>query len=152
TRSPRTEGAYALLVPTRWDQRSQDRGRKSRSKPGQGAKARRSGPSDCCAESQTHRGPLSQAATGPAVAARRQDRAALAPGWWPRRAIAYPRVGQGVGDVDYRIDQRIEKAEHQDDALDDRIVAAQDRIDGEAAEARNGEYAFGGHRAADQQC
>ena len=50
-----------------------------------------------------------------------------------------------------QIDQHVDEAEQQHDALDDRIVAAQDRIDGQPAEARDGEHALGHHRAADQE-
>ena len=53
--------------------------------------------------------------------------------------------------VDHQVDQHVDEAEQQHDALDHRIVAAQDRIDGQPAEARDGEHALGHHRAADQQ-
>src|SRR4029078_4527648 len=68
-----------------------------------------------------------------------------------RRSIADPRINQGIGDIDHQIDQHIDKAEQQYDALDHGIVPTQDRVDRQPAQARNREHAFGHQRAADQQ-
>ena len=67
------------------------------------------------------------------------------------RSIPDARVEHGVEHVDHEIDDDIRAREHEDDALDHRIVAAQDRVDRQAAEARNREHALGDDDAADQQ-
>ena len=56
-----------------------------------------------------------------------------------------------VAEVDEQVDQHVGGREHQDDALDDRIVAAQDRIDGQPADAGDREHRLGDDDAADQQ-
>ena len=68
-----------------------------------------------------------------------------------RHSIADPRVEQRVGDIDEKVDQHVDEREQQDHRLDGRIIARQHGIDGEPAEARNGEDAFGDDHAADQQ-
>src|SRR5262249_56920722 len=50
-------------------------------------------------------------------------------------SVADARIEEGVGDVNQEIDQHLGEREHQDQALHDRIVALQHRIDGEPAEA-----------------
>src|SRR6266849_4746873 len=45
------------------------------------------------------------------------------------------RVEQRIAQIDQQIDQHIGGRENQDDALDDRVVAAQDGIDREPSEA-----------------
>src|SRR5436190_17167835 len=52
-------------------------------------------------------------------------------------SVADPRIEEGVGDVDHQVDQHLGRGEDQDQALDDRIVTLQHRVDGEAAEARD---------------
>ncbi len=60
-------------------------------------------------------------------------------------------VEHRIEHVDHEIDDDIRAREHEDDALDHRIVAAQDRVDRQAAEAGDGEHALGDDDAADQQ-
>ncbi len=67
------------------------------------------------------------------------------------RSISDPRIDHRIENVDGEVHQDVGKAEQQHDALDDRVVAAQDGIDREAAEPGNGEYALGDHGAADQE-
>src|ERR1700721_2317001 len=59
-------------------------------------------------------------------AARSQSPGAGVRNWGSKWSIANPRIEHGVGDVDHQVDQRIEETEHQHDALNHRIVAAQD--------------------------
>ncbi len=56
-----------------------------------------------------------------------------------RRAISVPdpRIEQRVAQVDQQVDQHVDRREQQDHALDDRIVAPQDRIDRQPADAGN---------------
>src|SRR6202030_4289635 len=65
-------------------------------------------------------------------------------------SVADARIEQSVADVDREIDQHIGGREQQDDALDDRVVAAQDGIDGEPADAGDGEHRLGNDDAADK--
>src|SRR5438093_9162854 len=67
-------------------------------------------------------------------------------------SVTYPRVEQHVRKVDQQIDQHVDRGKNQDHALNDGIVAAQDRIDGEASDAGQREHRLGDDRAADQQC
>src|SRR5690348_8792331 len=46
-------------------------------------------------------------------------------------SIANARVEQRVGQVDRQVHEHVYRREDQRDALDDRVVAAQDRVDGE---------------------
>src|ERR1700692_4605577 len=48
-------------------------------------------------------------------------------------SIPDPRVENRVEDVDDQVDQDVDKAEQQHDALYDGIIAAQDGVDGQAA-------------------
>src|SRR5438045_3516328 len=68
-----------------------------------------------------------------------------------RPSIADARVDQRIADIVQQIDQHIGAGKDQDDALNDRIVATQDRVDGQAPEPRDCEYCFGDHHARDQQ-
>ena len=54
--------------------------------------------------------------------------------WSPSltRSIPDPRVEHGVEHVDHQVDDDVRAREHEDDALDHRIVAAQDRVDRQA--------------------
>src|SRR5262249_1445289 len=54
-------------------------------------------------------------------------------------------------EVDDQVDDDIDEAEQQHDALDHRIVAAQYGIDGEASDARDREHSLGNDGAPDQQ-
>ena len=58
---------------------------------------------------------------------------------------------QPVGQVDCQIDQDIDGREQQDHALDNRVVAADDGIHGETADAGNGKHALRDNHAGDQQ-
>src|SRR3954468_21680638 len=68
-----------------------------------------------------------------------------------RLSIAHARVDQGVADVDREVDEHVGGREEQRHALDDRVVAAQDGVDGQAAEAGNREHGLGHDDAADQE-
>src|SRR3954449_7984795 len=57
-----------------------------------------------------------------------------------RLSIAHARVDQGVADVDREVDEHVGGREQKRDSLDDWVIAAQDGVDGEAAEARNREH------------
>src|SRR5438128_11439413 len=50
-------------------------------------------------------------------------------------SITYPRMEQHVRKIDRQIEQPVDRGKNQDHALDDGIVAAQDGVDGEAADA-----------------
>ena len=65
-------------------------------------------------------------------------------------SVADPWIEHGVEQVDDQVHDNVGEAEHQHDALDDRIVAAQDGVHDEAANAGDGEHAFGHHGAANQ--
>ena len=96
------------------------------------AERRRSSPSDGGATGRA----ANPARTAATDALRRTD---------TRSSVADPRIEEGVADVDQQIDQHVADREHQHDALDHRIVAAQDRIDGQPADAGNGEHGLGHH-------
>src|SRR4051794_24020022 len=68
-----------------------------------------------------------------------------------RLSIAHARVDQGVADVDREVDEHVSRREQQRDALDDRVVAPQDGVDGEPAKARDREHGLGHDDAADQE-
>ena len=67
-----------------------------------------------------------------------------------RPSVADPWIEQRVDHVDREVDHDVDEREQQDHGLDRRIVARQHRIDGQPAEARNREHAFGDDDAADQ--
>src|SRR5437016_9858522 len=50
-------------------------------------------------------------------------------------SVTYPRIEQHVRKIDRQIDQHVDRGKNEDHALDDGIVAAQDRVDGEASDA-----------------
>src|SRR5512135_378459 len=66
-------------------------------------------------------------------------------------SVADPRIEQRVAEVDQQVDDDVHGGEQQRDALDDRIVAPQERVDGQPAEPRNREHGLGDDHAADQQ-
>src|ERR1700722_6213401 len=135
--------ACVVPAPKRSGRRARDMARRFRSIPSRAAALRRSQPSDGCAKRPASRAGLSPATSNPAAAARWPGPAAQVRRWWLRGSIADPRIEKRVGQVDQQIDQRVDEAEHQNDTLDHRIVATQNRIDGQSAETRNGKYAFG---------
>jgi hypothetical protein len=57
----------------------------------------------------------------------------------------------GQADVDEQVDHHVGQRKHQDDALDHRVVAAQNCIDREPSEAWYREHGFGYDHATDQQ-
>ena len=57
-------------------------------------------------------------------------------------SIADPRIEERVGQVDHQVDQHVDEREQQDDGLDGGIVAGQHGIDGQPAEAGDGEDRF----------
>jgi len=65
--------------------------------------------------------------------------------------IADARIEERVAEVNDQVDQHIGCGKDQDDPLNDRIVATQDRIDGQPAEARDREYRFGDDDTRDQR-
>ena len=71
----------------------------------------------------------------------------------PRAPSQYLTRGSSkrIADIDGEIDQHIGSREQQDYALDDGIVAPQDRVDGEPTDAGNGEDRLGDDDAADEQ-
>src|SRR5436190_1095935 len=48
-------------------------------------------------------------------------------------SVTNPRVEEHIRQIDREIDQHVDRREHQDHPLDDRVVATQDRVDGEAS-------------------
>src|SRR4051794_26765962 len=66
-------------------------------------------------------------------------------------SVPDPGIEQRVADVDGEIDEHVPRREHQDDALDDGIVAPQDGVDDETADAGDGEYRLGDDDAGDEQ-
>src|SRR5713226_7608057 len=52
-------------------------------------------------------------------------------------------VEQRIAQIDQEVDQHIGGRENQDDALDDRVVAAQDRIDRQPPETGDREHRLG---------
>src|SRR5262249_4660618 len=100
----------------------------------------------------------------PGTAARSGWMCALQAGAPPAEArlwisVANPRVENRVERVDSEVDQHDDRDDHQVDALDDWIVTLVDRIEQEAAHARQAEDGLDDDRAADdlrelgaQQC
>src|ERR1700693_6004845 len=66
-------------------------------------------------------------------------------------SITYARIEKNVRQVDQEIDQYVDRGKYKDHALNDGIVAAQDRVDRQPPDSRQREYGFGHDRAADQQ-
>src|ERR1700694_6065941 len=66
-------------------------------------------------------------------------------------SIAYTRIEKNVRQVDQEVDQYIDRGKNKNHALNDGIVAAQDRVDRQPSDSRQREYGFGHDRAADQQ-
>src|SRR4051794_10693509 len=62
------------------------------------------------------------------------------------------RVEERVAQIDQQIDQYIDRREDQDDSLDNRVVAAQDRVHRQASKSRDREHRLGHDDAGDQQC
>src|SRR5512145_1236826 len=61
-----------------------------------------------------------------------------APAWaTAAMSVADARVEQRVAEVDHEVDDDVDRGEQQRHALDDRIVAPQEGVDGKAAQARN---------------
>src|SRR5262245_55128774 len=58
-------------------------------------------------------------------------------------SVSDARVEEHVREIDREVDEDVGPREDQDDALDDRVVAAQDRVHREAADARDREHGFG---------
>src|SRR4051812_10649531 len=61
------------------------------------------------------------------------------------------RVEDGVQEVHREVDDDVADRRDQDDALDDRVVAREDGVERELAEAGQDEDLLGHHRAGDQQ-
>src|SRR6478736_8431897 len=80
----------------------------------------------------------------------RSKRAAGLYGEAARSAIVDPRVDVDVEDVHDQVDEDVEREDHQDAALDQRVVPAADRLDHEATQSRIGEHRLGDHGAADE--
>src|SRR3984893_9305241 len=59
------------------------------------------------------------------------------------RSISDARVNQRVAEFDQQVDQHRGGREDQDDPLDDRIIAPQDRVDGQPAEPGDREHRLG---------
>src|SRR4030095_4536188 len=66
-------------------------------------------------------------------------------------SVADPRIEEHVRQIDQKIDQYVDGGKNQYHALDDRVVAAKDRVDGQAPDPRQREHRLGHDRAADQQ-
>src|SRR6202049_1217170 len=66
-------------------------------------------------------------------------------------SITYARIEKNVRQVDQEIDQHVDRGKNENHALNDGIVAAQDRVDRQPPDSRQREYGFGHDRAADQQ-
>src|SRR5690606_28269668 len=66
-------------------------------------------------------------------------------------SVADPRIEERVGNVNDQVDQHVYGAGEQDHGLDHGIVPRQDRIDGEAAMARDIEHALSDDNTADQE-
>ena len=69
----------------------------------------------------------------------------------PSRSVTDPRVEQRVRQVDGKVHEHVHGREDQRDALDDRVVAAQDRIDRQSSHAGYREDGLGDDRASDQR-
>src|SRR5260370_24773796 len=65
-------------------------------------------------------------------------------------SIPHARIEHGVAQIHQQIDDHIGRREQQDDALYDGVVAAQDRIDREPADAGDREHGLRHDDAADQ--
>src|SRR5438552_9570063 len=57
-------------------------------------------------------------------------------------------IEEHVAQVYREVDQHVGRGKHQHDALDDRVVAAQDRVHREASDAGEGEHRLGDERTA----
>src|ERR1039457_316462 len=65
-------------------------------------------------------------------------------------SIAYARIEENVRQVDQQIDQHIDRGKNKNHALNDGVVAAQDRVDRQPPDSRQREYRFRYDGAADQ--
>ena len=61
------------------------------------------------------------------------------------------RVDREVGEVGEQVERDVGGRRDEDDALDDGVVAVEDRVDDQLAEAGNGEHLLGQHRAREQR-
>src|SRR5688572_32318751 len=68
-----------------------------------------------------------------------------------KTSVADARVEEHVADIDHQVHEDLHAGEDDDEALDDGVVALQDRVDREAPEARDVERGFGDDDAGDQQ-
>src|SRR5688500_5804539 len=66
-------------------------------------------------------------------------------------SVADARIEQHIADIHEQIDHYVRRREHQDHALVDRIVAAQNGIHRKTADARYGKHRFGDDCAADEE-
>src|SRR5262245_31844737 len=64
--------------------------------------------------------------------------------------LAHARVDEEVGDVGEQVERDIRRRRHQHDALHDRVVAVEHRVDDQLAEAGNAEDLLGEHGAGEQ--
>src|SRR5262245_33968413 len=66
-------------------------------------------------------------------------------------AIPDPRIDPAIQEVNEQVGQDEAHRDQQHDALDQRVVAREHRVDHEAADAGQREHVLGDHRAADQR-
>src|SRR6266446_9973764 len=69
---------------------------------------------------------------------------------WLRTSMADPRIEIAVEHVDEEVADQIERAEHEDPGLHDRIVAGGDALEDQPAEAGPREHGLGDHRPAQE--
>src|SRR5262249_38264499 len=71
--------------------------------------------------------------------------------WTVRKSISYPWIHDRVDEIDEQIHHDVGEREQEDEPLNDRIVAPEDRIDSEAAQSRNGKHRLGNDGATYQE-
>ena len=67
-----------------------------------------------------------------------------------QRSILDPRIKQPVAEINKQVDHDVGRGEDENDALDDRVIPAQDGIDRQPAEARDVENGLSHNDAADE--
>src|SRR5262245_6306687 len=78
------------------------------------------------------------------------DSMSTAPGP-PTRSVPDAGIEDDIGQIDDEVEEHVDARDDEDDALNDGIVTAHDRVHGEPAETGHGEDALRHHRAADQE-
>src|SRR5205823_13259977 len=69
----------------------------------------------------------------------------------PPSSVFNAWVDDDIDEVHHEVEQHVDAGDHEDDALDHRMITSDDRVHREAAEPRQREHALGDDGAADEQ-